>query len=203
MKMNRMTIALLAAGLVLAGTPVAAQLAPAVPYVSPMSKEGYEAAKKDADAQFKADKDQCATLTRNAADICLAQARGKENVAKADAKAAHENTPKAREAGRVAHAQAAYDVAKEKCDDFAGNRKDVCVKEAKAELIRGKADAKVERVVTATNIDAANRKQEARAEANADKREADYKVAVEKCDSLAGGAKESCVAGAKAQFGRT
>ncbi|MHB8742367.1 MAG: hypothetical protein ACYC9L_04510 [Sulfuricaulis sp.] len=32
-------------------------------------------------------------------------------------------------------------MAKEKCDDKAGNDKDVCVKEAKAALVRGKADA--------------------------------------------------------------
>lgn len=32
----------------------------------------------------------------------------------------------------TARAEAAYEVAKEKCDDMAGNAKDVCVKEAKA-----------------------------------------------------------------------
>jgi hypothetical protein len=35
-------------------------------------------------------------------------------------------------------------VAKEKCDDKAGNEKDVCVKEAKAALVRAKADAKAQ-----------------------------------------------------------
>jgi hypothetical protein len=44
---------------------------------------------------------------------------------------------------------------------------------------------------------------EARSEANADVRDADYKVAIEKCDALAGATKESCVSGAKLQFGKS
>ena len=38
-------------------------------------------------------------------------------------------------------AKSAYAVAKEKCDDLAGNPKDVCVKEAKSGLVKGNADA--------------------------------------------------------------
>jgi hypothetical protein len=37
---------------------------------------------------------------------------------------------------------------------------------------------------------------------DADKRDADYKVAIEKCDALAGTAKDTCVSGAKAQYGK-
>jgi len=66
---------------------------------------------ENADAQYKIDKDACSTLSGNAKDICVAEAKGKDNVAKADADAAYENTPKAREHARVAHAQANYDVA--------------------------------------------------------------------------------------------
>jgi hypothetical protein len=40
-------------------------------------------------------------------------------------------------------------------------------------------------------------------EANAEKRDADYKVAIEKCDSFAGPAKDACVGNAKLQFGKT
>ena len=38
-------------------------------------------------------------------------------------------------------------------------------------------------------------------DANAEKREADYKAAKERCDSLAGAAKDSCQNDAKAKFG--
>ncbi len=112
------------------------------------------------------------------------------------------HSPKARENARIAHAQANYNVAIEKCDDLAGNRKDVCVKEAKAELVKGKANAKVDRVAADTNKEAATKQAEARKDASADKREAEYKVAIEKCDALAGPAKDACVSSAKSQYGK-
>ena len=201
--MSKMKIALLVtAGLGFAGT-VAAQMNSPHTTAMPLSKDGYAAAKKDADAQYKIDKAACSSMSGNAKDICVAQAKGKEDVAKAEAFAAHENTPKARESARAAHAQANYNVAIEKCDDLAGNIKDVCVKEAKAGLVKGKADAKVDRVAAVTRQDGATKRAEAREEANADKRNAEYKVAIEKCDALAGPAKDSCVGGAKVQYGKS
>lgn len=170
---------------------------------TPMSEDSYTAAKKAADDRYKADKDSCASLSGNAKDICGAEAKGKETMAKADAEAAYKNTPKAREDARVAHAQAKYDVAAEKCDDLAGNPKDVCIKEAKADLVKGKADAKVDRVAADTRKTASTKQAEARKDANADVRDAEFKVAVEKCDALAGPAKDTCVGSAKVQFGKS
>ena len=117
--------------------------------------------------------------------------------------AAYENTAKARESARLALAQANHDVAIAKCDDLAGNQKDVCVKEAKAGLVRGKADAKVDRVAAETRHDAATKQADVRKEANEDKRDAEYKVAIEKCDGLASPAKNSCVSNAKVQYGKS
>ena len=167
------------------------------------SKTNYDQAVKDADAQYKVAKQTCSSLSGNAKDICLAEAKGKNSVAKADAEAAYKNTAKARENARVVHAQAMYNVAVEKCDDLAGNPRDVCVKEAKAELVKGKSNAKVDRVASDTNRDAATTQADARKDANADKREAEYKVAIEKCDALAGAAKDACVRSAKVQYGKS
>ena len=201
--MSKLMIALfVSAGLGFAGSAAAQIHAPNAPS-TPMSKDTYTMAKTNADAQYKIDMEACSSLSGNAKDICAAEAKGKENVAKADAEAAYENTPKAREAARVARAQANYNIAAEKCDDLAGNRKDVCVKEAKAELVKGTANAKVDRVAADTNKDAATKQAEARTEANADKREAEYKVAIEKCDALAGPAKDTCLSNAKAQYGKS
>ena len=86
---------------------------------------------------------------------------------------------------------------------FAGNTKDVCVKEADAALVKAKADANVDRVAADTRQEAATKQAEATKEANADKRDADYKVAIEKCDAFAGSAKNSCVSAAKAQYGKS
>jgi hypothetical protein len=192
-----MTALFVTAGLSFAAAGTA-QMTPA----TPMSKASYTQAVKDADAQFKIDKDSCTSLSGNAKDICLAEAKGKNSIAKAEADAAYKHTPKARENARVAHAQANYNVAIERCDDLAGNRKDVCVKEAKSELVKGKANAKVDRVTADTSKEAATKQAEARKDASADKREAEYKVAIEKCDALAGAAKDTCVSSAKAQYGK-
>jgi hypothetical protein len=92
----------------------------------------------------------------------------------------------------VAKAEAAYVVAKEKCDDQAGNAKDVCVKEAKAVEAKALADAKMGQQIGEAKVDASETK-----------RDADYKVAVEKCDAMAGDAKASCLSAAKASFGKS
>jgi hypothetical protein len=201
--MFKLMIALfVTAGLSFAGAGAAQTYTSKTPS-TPMSKDSYTTANTNADTQYKVDKDACSSLGGNAKDICGAEAEGKHSIAKADAQAAYENTPKARETARVAHAQANYNVVIEKCDDLAGNRKDVCVKEAKAELVKGKADAKVDRVTADTRHDAATKQADARKDANADKRDAEYKVAIEKCDALAGPAKDSCVSNAKAQYGKS
>jgi hypothetical protein len=203
--MSKLMIALfITAGLTVAGAGSAQTYgAKNTSSSTPMTKDSYAMAKKDADAQYKIDKEACSSLNGNAKDICVAEAKGKDNVAKADAEALYANTPKARESARVAHAKAAYDVSIEKCDDLAGNSKDVCVKEAKAALVRAKADAKVDRVAVDTRKDATVKQAEASKEATADKRDADYNVAIEKCDALAGPAKDACVGNAKVQYGKS
>ncbi len=195
--MNRTWIALFAAaGLALAGAANAQA-------TTPHDKAARDQAIKAADAQYKTDKDACNSLSGNAKDICMQEAKGKEKVAKAEAKAAYDNTPKARESARVAHADAVYEVAKEKCDDLSGNQKDVCVKEAKAQYTKAKADAKVDRVASDSSRDAIKKTADAKKDANEDKRDADYNLAVEKCESLAGGAKDTCVRDAKSRYGKS
>jgi hypothetical protein len=203
--MSKLLIALfVTAGLGVAGcaTQRGAPMASAKP-AAPISKEAYEVAVKNAETQYKIEKDACASRSGNAKDICLAEANGKEKVAKADAEVAYKNTPKMREDARVTRAEATYSVAKEKCDDLSGNSKDVCVKEADAALVKAKADAKVDRVAADTRHDAEAKQADARNEANKDKRDAEYKVAIEKCDVLAAPAKETCVSGAKVKYGKS
>jgi len=206
--MSRLLIALfVAAGLGVAGcaTQSNAPVVAAKPMIpaAPISKDAYDTAVKNAEAQYKVDKDACSTRSSNANDVCVAEANGKEKVAKADAEAAYKNTPKAREDMRDARAEANYNVAKQKCDALAGNPKDVCVKEADAVLVKAKADAKVDRVVADTRQDSATKQADANKDANADKRNADYKVAIEKCDALAAPAKDTCVGNAKVQYGKS
>ena len=145
----------------------------------------------------------CSSLSGNAKDVCQAEAKGKEKVAKAQLEADYKNTDKARNEARVARADADYDVAKEKCDDLSGNQKDVCVKQAKAAHEKAKADAKVAKVDQKTSANSAEKRADARKEAREDTRDAQYKVAVEKCDAMSGAAKDQCVKDAKMHFGKT
>ena len=170
----------------------AALLALPVSQAFAMTKVEYKADKSRISADYKADKKACAAQSGNAKDICVKEAKGKEKVARAELENTYVATDKNRNKVLVAKAESAYAIAKEKCDDKSGNDKDVCVKEAKAVEVKALADAKMSKQVGA-----------ARKEGAADKRDADYKVAAEKCDAMAGDAKSSCMTSAKAKFGKT
>lgn len=157
-----------------------------------VTKADYQSGKTRINADYKADKTACGTQAGNAKDICVEQGKAKEKVALAELEYGYTGKPGDRTKVLVAKAETTYAVAKERCDDLSGNPKDVCVKEAKAVEVKALADAKLNKEVG-----------EARLEANTDKRDADYKVAIEKCDALAGDAKASCVASAKMSFGKT
>lgn len=201
--MNRTTISVLAAaGMSLASFAHAESGMPAAT-APPISKESYAAAKANSDAQYKIDEAACASLSGNTKDICTVTAKAQQNVSNAEAEAAYENTPKHREAARLARADAHYDIAVERCDDLAGNGKAVCEAQAKAALVSAKADAAVDRVNADTRLDAADKQSEARTDARAEKADANYDVAVEKCGVLAGKAKDDCVGAAKMQFGKS
>jgi hypothetical protein len=160
-------------------------------YAQGMAKADYEQRKDRVAAEYKVDKAACSKQAGNAADICKAEAKGKDRVALADLK--HAYSGKAADLTKLqeAKAHAAYEVAEEKCDDLAGQPKDVCVQEAKAAKVKALADAKMGKEV-----------RESRRDASQEKMDADYKVAIEKCDALSGAGKSDCVSAAKRQFGK-
>jgi hypothetical protein len=155
-----------------------------------MSKADYKAGKTRISEEYKTEKAACDTQAGNAKDICVEEAKGKEKVAHAELEYSYSGKSKDETKVLVARAKSAYEIAKQKCDDKAGNKNDVCVKEAKAGETTALADAKLGKQI-----------HDATKDANEDKRDADYKVAVEKCYSLAGDAKDSCVAAAKTKYG--
>ncbi len=153
-------------------------------------KTAYDSAKASAKSAYEATKAKCDAMNGNAKDICVAEAKASRTRTDEEAEAGYKNTPKARAHAINEIAEADYKVAKERCDDKTGNDKDVCVKVAKAAMVKAKADAKATKKGT-----------EARMDASKDKREADYKVAAEKCDAMSGDAKDGCVRQAKARYG--
>jgi len=104
----------------------------------PMSKDAYQAGKDKIAAEYKSAQTACNALAANAKDICMAEAKGQRKVAKAELEASNKPSDKTRKAVSVAKAEAAYAVAKEKCDDKAANARAACVKEAKAAETRAK-----------------------------------------------------------------
>jgi hypothetical protein len=179
----------------------------------PMTRETKEMAMKDAEAQYKVDKTACDGFSGNTKDICIAEAKGRENISKTSAEARFENTAKNREKARIAPADAAFAVSKEKCDDASANLKEVCLKEASATHLKALAAAKVDRVTSdvrkETNEktaelrkDASEKTAEVKQEARDVKQDADFKVATAKCEGLAGSTKDTCLSDAKAKFGK-
>ncbi|MBC7682581.1 MAG: hypothetical protein H7172_09630 [Ferruginibacter sp.] len=171
---------------------VASMLVLSGAHAATLSSDDYSVGKTRISADYKTDKAACGSLADNAKDICMEEAKAKEKVATAELKYAYSGKPADHVSAMQVKAETAYAVAKEKCDDKAGNDKSVCVKEAKAVEVKAKADAHATEKVGDARKDAAE-----------DKRDADYKVAAQKCEALAGNAKDSCIAAAKAQFGKS
>ena len=86
-----------------------------------------------ADANYSRDKARCAGLAGNEKDVCQAQAKAALVAAQADAKA-DQKTIEARNEARDDKLAAAWKVAMERCDAFAGAARDQCVSNAKVQF---------------------------------------------------------------------
>ena len=179
-----------------------------------ISKTEYKAGKDSISAEYKTAKAGCASLSGNANDVCIAEVKGRDDVALAKLEASYKPTEKNHYNVRVAMAEANYGVAIQKCDDLAGNLKDVCVKEAKATQITAKAESKAQMKSADANAtadektaDARNRADENTVEAHksatVEELDAEYTVAKEKCDKFSGATKDTCVDKAKIRFGKS
>src|SRR5829696_6774261 len=107
-----------------------------------MSKDQHKSEKQRIEQEAKAAREKCKDMKGNAKDICMAESKGQEKVAKAELELKQKDTAKNRYDVAAAKADADYNVAKEKCDDMKGKEKDACQKDAKAE--RESADGKKE-----------------------------------------------------------
>lgn len=156
-----------------------------------ISPAAHDSARKELQTTYKAEREACNKLSGNAKDVCEDTVDGKEKVAMAHLKFMRSGDAKDRIKVNQARYEARYEVAKEMCDDQAGNAKDVCVAKAKADRDKAKADVKLAKQTTEARNDAADVKEKA-----------DYKVASERCDAMSGNAKDSCVASARARYGQ-
>ena len=156
-----------------------------------LSSATYDRARAELKTNYKADREACNQQSGNAKDICVETVKGREKVAMAHLQ--YQRTGAAKDMSKLNEAryEARYEVAKEVCDDQAGNAKSVCVAQAKASRDKAKANVKMAKDVT-----------EARQDADETKMKADFDVAQKRCDAMNGDAKDACVASAKARFGQ-
>ena len=156
-------------------------------------KTAYDSAKASAKSTYEARARRSAMPSNgNAKDICVAEAKAVRTRTDGRGRGRlqeHAEGARARRSSEVAEAD--YKVAKERCDDKTGNDKDVCVKVAKAGADQGQGRCQGDPQSST----------DAKMDASKDKREADYKVAAEKCDAMSGDAKGACVKAAKANYG--
>jgi hypothetical protein len=178
-----------------------------------ISRSEYSKGISQANVEYKSAKLACNHLSGNGFGLCIANAKGKRNVSKADLKFRYNPSRKNQFGASIARADADYAIAMEKCDSKAGNLKDVCVKEAKAVQIHQITDAKVKAQTLEAdsdanstkynaNVDAIETKRNANAAADEENKDADYAVAKEKCDALAGNAKDVCIDTAKSRYAK-
>jgi hypothetical protein len=162
-----------------------------------MTKVEYTTQKDTITGDYKVNRDKCNSLKTNAKDICVSEAKGVEKVAKAELEQAYK--PSARHVEKLAMAKGdtAYDTAKEKCDDSAGNAKTVCRADAKAAHVKANEEARVVRV----DAMAGSVKQGMRNSATEDENEANYKAATARCGAMTGAPKDNCTAEAKTKYG--
>ena len=151
----------------------------------------YTATVDRASIEYKDARAKCEPLAGHDKDMCVVEAQAAEKRAKALAEANYKGTTESRTDSRIANADADLMVAKVACEPKVAQEKDVCVKEAQATQVRLVADAKAHK----TAIDA-------QADARADTRDAQYKVALAKCDAMSGSEKDTCVTSANYAYGK-
>ncbi len=156
-----------------------------------LTKADLEARKERIAATYQVDKTACKQHTGNAADVCKAEAKARKKVAEAELDLANSGRADDRTRMLEVKAKTAYDVAEEKCDDQAGQAKDLCQREAKSARDKALADARMDKEI-----------RHSRRDADEHKMDADHKLAAEKCDALRGTSKSECLQAADRQFGR-
>ena len=154
-------------------------------------KAVYQQAMDAAETVYDAAKTRCDALAGIPHDICVADARAARVRVEEEADAGYKNTLAAYTQARMRIASAYYERDKTRCGAAVGNDREVCQRLAKATLVASQADARADRKAI-----------EARLEAQGAKIDAEYRVALQKCDAFAGDVKEGCVSTTRTAYGK-
>jgi len=155
------------------------------------AKTVHQQAMAAAESTYDAAKLRCDALAGIPHEICVAEARAARVRVEEEAGAAYKNTLAAYIQARMRIASAYHERDKTRCSAAVGNDREVCLRQAKAILVASQADARADRKAI-----------EARLDAHDVKLDAEYRVALQKCDAYAGDVKEGCVSTAKTAYGK-
>ena len=101
-----------------------------------MSPAVYGQLKAEIEADTRLAMGNCRAAQGFEREVCRAEARSAERVKKAELYARYHGTVSAQDEIRLAHARAAYDVARARCGAFAGEARYDCLRAARAEHTR-------------------------------------------------------------------
>jgi hypothetical protein len=96
-----------------------------------LSESQYRAGKDDISTRHRSDQAACEAMAGNAKDVCGKEANGRELVASAELEAAYAPSAEHQHDLSIARANAAYDIASEKCDALAGDAQASCIATAR------------------------------------------------------------------------
>jgi len=156
-----------------------------------LTRDAYDAALDRVSVVYKDMSAKCGAMSGHEKDMCAAQAKAVEMRAKAAADANYQDTNKAKTDSRIADADADFMVAKVACDAKGGHDRIICVKQAEATQIKLVADAKAHK----TSVDA-------QANAREDTRDAEYQLALAKCNAMSSPEKRTCLTAANSTYGK-
>jgi hypothetical protein len=108
-----------------------------------MSLADYLAKKKQISAEHRSAQVACDVNPSTSREICLAEAIGRDEVAKADLEVAYRSTPRTRYEANEARANARFWVAREQCGDAARPVQDACLRDAKTARLAAQTSATV------------------------------------------------------------
>lgn len=158
---------------------------------TPDAKTAYQQLMDGAENGYDAAKARCDALAGIPHEICVADARAVRVRIEEEAGAAYKNTLAAYTQARMRIATAYFERDTTRCRAAVGNDRDVCQRQAKATLVATQADARADRKAI-----------EARLDAQDAKIDAEYRVALQKCDAYAGDVKEGCLSTARTTYGK-
>lgn len=181
---------------VMLGAAAMAQAAPA------MSKDAMQAQKKSITANYDAAEARCKLRKGLDRDVCVAAAKGEREVAEAELAQRYEPSVRNDEKLRLARADAAFEVAREKCEQYEGDAKDVCRKDAKAVQAAAHAQAKLQTPAAPSRVVPAAAPAVAVAPAANPQLEAQFLAARERCEMMQGEARAACLVSARQRFGK-